>query len=251
MRERRLKAKERQFQPPLQELTRFRQGAYRLLGALLLYPEEQAIVVAPEAARHLRQRSPWAAGLGFYGPWDGLLRCLQGLSPHQGEELQQLYVATFGAGPLDKGIPLYESAYLDQAVMPPGWLLAELEREYMAMGLHLSAASGPAPDHAAVELEFVSFLCGQEAEAWEAGDREKAVRAIGHQVKFLEQHPCQWLPLLARAVAAREGSGFYALVVEAARTLVAHDADFSRALAASLRRTLDLGRRHRLGERHW
>lgn len=214
----------------LRDLARFRQGAYRLLAALLLCSDEGTVVAVAKAGSELRQRSPWMASLSFYGPWDRFLRCLEGVTPAQA---QQSYLTVFGGAPRT-AVPVHESAYLDQSAMASGWLLAELEKEYATAGVRLSSPQREAPDHAAVELEFVSFLCGQETEAWESGNVEGALRAIRRQGRFLEQHPCQWFAALSRAVTARDDSGPYSLAVEAARTLVVHDADFLEALAARL-----------------
>jgi len=74
-----------------------RQGAYRLLGALLLYPDEITLAALPEVARSLRRQGRWwTAGLAFYGPWDQLLRRIEGLAPAQMQELQEAHLDLFG-----------------------------------------------------------------------------------------------------------------------------------------------------------
>lgn len=212
-------------------LARLRQGAYRLLATLLLYPDKGRLGVAPDVARYLRRRSPWAAGLAFYGPWEGLLQQVADLRPARVKELQEAYSSLFIGNTARGAIPLCESAYVDPVAMAPGLVIARVEADYAAAGLR-AAPRGEPPDHVAVELELVSFLAGQEAQAWAEGLLPKAVEALRRQREFLEQHPCRWLPALARAVAARDGQGFYAGVTRAAWALVAHDADFVRAMVS-------------------
>jgi len=212
-------------------VARLRQGAYRLLAALLLYPSQERLGLAPDAARYLRRRSPWAAGLAFYGPWDGLLRQVVNLGPAQLHALGDVYSTLFAGSTIRGAVSLCESAYVDPLTMPPGQVLAQVEAAYAAAGLR-PASRSEAPDHAAVEMEFISFLCGQEAEAWEAASLSKVLDALWVQKGFLEQHLGRWIELPCRGAAARDGRGFYARVLRAAWALVAHDADLVRAIAS-------------------
>ena len=218
----------------LLHLARFRHRAYQLLGAMLLYPEESIVWAAPGAARRLRRMSPWAAKLAFYGPLEQFLRRIESLTPPETQELQESYRTLFGNGTPRRSIPLCESAYLDPALLASGWVMADLERGYAAEGLSTSPTRGEASDHAAVELEFVSFLCAQEARAWRAGGAPAVLELVSRQNEFLEQHPGRWFPLLARAVARRDEFGFYTYTVEAARAIAVHDADFLGILVKHL-----------------
>ncbi|MBI4497458.1 MAG: molecular chaperone TorD family protein [Chloroflexi bacterium] len=217
----------------LDRLARFRQGAYRLLAALLRYPHEGDLAAAADAARALRRRSPWASELAFYGPWDYLLRRVASLGPAQVPALQETYSALFLSSAARSPVPLCESAYVDPAVVAPGRVLAQVEADYAAVGLRL-APGGEPPDHVTIELEVVSVLCRREAEAWEAHDLPQVLTAEQRQQGFLERHPCQWFPALAGQVAVLEGESLYAAVTQAARVLVAHDADFLRALTSQV-----------------
>jgi TorA maturation chaperone TorD len=216
----------------VRRLARFRQKAYRLVGAMLLYPEEPVIEAASWAARQLRFRNRWAAKLAFYGPYEQFLRRTESLVAARTGELQEVYLALFGNSAARQMIPLCESAYLDPAYTASGWILGDLEREYASAGL--SAINGQSPDHAAVELEFISLLCDREIEAWNTRNLPGVLKAVRRQRRFLEQHPCQWFPYLARAVARRDEFGFYGYVAEAARAIAVHDADFLRTLAERL-----------------
>lgn len=219
----------------LAELTRLRQGAYRFLAALLLYPEWESFLVLPVAARELRRSSLPVSRMAFYSSWESLLREATGLLPSQLPRIQESYQTLFVGNTSQGPIPLCESAYIDPRVAPPGWVIAQVEKQYTSAGLTLLPRA-EAPDHAAVELEFLSFLCGREAEGWEQGQQAQALESLKRQETFLEQHTGRWLSYLAQAVGGRDAQGLYGRVTEASWALAAHDADFVRALALSLKR---------------
>ncbi len=76
----------------------------------------------------------------------------------------------------------------------------QLDRNYAVTGFSISYSLIEVPDHVAVELEFMSFLCDQEASAWERKRLNNGVDALKRQVAFLEGYLNRWFPALARAV---------------------------------------------------
>ena len=111
-----------------------------------------------------------------------------------------------------------------------GWTAVQLDRDYAAAGFSISSSLIEVPDHVAVELEFMSLLCDQEASAWERKRPNNAVDALKRQVAFLEGHLNRWFPALARAVTRRRSSEIYAAVTRAVQSLVARDNDLLKAL---------------------
>ncbi len=215
----------RQARVNLQKLARLRQSAYRLIGAALLPPDEALVAQAALAARDARRRNRPAAGLAFYGTWQRFLDSLQSLVAGDLNGLKARYHGLFGDGGSQAAIPLCESGYTDQMAMASGQVMADVEREYSSAGLSASSTAY-ASDHITVEMEFVSFLCGVEAEAMEAKDLEGAREVMERQAKFLAEHPCRWFRSLDRAVSARDGPGLYSAATHSARALATHDADF-------------------------
>jgi TorA maturation chaperone TorD len=213
---------------PLLALARLRQGTYRLLGSLLLDPAD-AVNDAPVAARYLRSTGAWPSAFAFYDDWERFLRRVAALSPHTMPAVRASYAALFGTRSTLEPVPLYESAFLDQAAIQAGWVVGAVERAYAAAGLR-PALHGEPPDHVAVELEFISFLCGREAEALAAVDAVGARAAADQQLRFLEEHLCQWIPSLSDAVTARDELGFFTVVAQAAHAMVSHDVDLLGAL---------------------
>lgn len=217
----------------LADLARLRQGAYRFVSVLLLDPNEERLNAARDAARYLGRTYRQASGLAFYESWHALVREVGALGPLQISDIQKAYCSLFVGSSARSPVPLHESPYLDPRGMAPGKVLVQVEAQYTAAGLR-SSPSVETPDHVATEMEFVSFLCGQETEAWRAGLLPKAKEVLARQDRFLSQHLCQWLPQQAAIVSARDGPGFYAKVTQAAHALVAHDADFVRAVLLRL-----------------
>ncbi|MHC4094065.1 MAG: TorD/DmsD family molecular chaperone [Planctomycetota bacterium] len=216
------------------DVARWRERAYRLLSELFAYPSAAAVEAIPGEARDLLARDAEVAGLA-YGPVLRFLRGLANLNIADVPELQQTFLSMFGTGATPEPIPLAETAFLDPEAMVSGWVIGSLESAYGTAGVSSAGAGGgESPDHIAVELEFVSILCEGEADAWAASDSTGASRALKRQVRFLEKHPSNWLPVLAREVRNRH-NGLYALAAEAAHATVAHDIDFLITLRSELR----------------
>ncbi len=217
----------------LRKLARVRGASYRLLAGTLLYPEQGFLVEAAQKARTLRTRERWVAQLSFYVPWERFLQRVASIEDGL-DDLRGSYLGLFGGGSPREAVSLCESAYLEPAASGSGRTLSELESEYSRSGL-ATAPKGMSPDHVAVELDYLGFLCRQEEQAWSAEDPDEALESTDRQTMFLQGHPCQWIPHMASAVAVRDTLGVYSLATKAAEALTAHDVDFLRALNDRLR----------------
>lgn len=221
---------------PLAELARLRQAAYRVLGTVLLYPHAELIAILAPVAKQLLVESRPFREFAFWGAWERLLGSLQAWDGADQARLEAAYVSTFMVA--SDGAPCfpYESAYLPREAT--GWVLAELDREY-AQYARVSLSVAPSlkepPDHAAVELEFMSVLCGEEAQAWRRKNLDEGVKRLDREASFLDQHLSRWFPELARRVAERDGGAFYPLATDAARTFIAHDLELVTALLGRFR----------------
>ncbi|MDO8532217.1 MAG: molecular chaperone TorD family protein [Dehalococcoidia bacterium] len=215
-------------------MARLRQAAYRFVSVLLLDPNEERLNAARDAARYLGRTYRQASGLAFYKSWHTLLREVGALGPLQISDIQKAYCSLFVGSSARSPVPLHESPYLDPRGMAPGKVLVQVEAQYTAAGLR-SSPSVETPDHVATEMEFVSFLCGKEAEAWRSVDVNQALDLLSRQKTFLEAHLFRWLPFLENAVARRDRDGFYAEVIRASWALIAHDVDMTGFLISRLR----------------
>ena len=216
----------------LTSVAALRQEAYRFLALLLCYPSEERRAPVRDIARYLRHRSAASSRFAFHITWDGLLRRIESGGPGTEQDLQASYSRLFIGNAAQKAIPLSECGYTNP--MTSGLVLAEVEGGYGAVGLRLGPG-GAAPDHVTTELEFISFLCGKESEAWRSGDKGQALDLLSRQKTFLEAHLFRWLPLLENAVTRRERDGFYAEVIRASWALIAHDVDMMGFLISRLR----------------
>lgn len=227
----RRKAKDSHGQGALElaDLARFRQAAYRIFGTMLLYPDEERLRTVATVAGELGDQADFLATFSFFIQWRELLDVLQGLAGVQPASVEEQYVHVFIANPDYAPCLPCESAYVGSAAAP-GWTAVQLEREYAAAGLSLAPSLKEAPDDAAVELEFMSFLCNREASAWEAKRPREAVETLKRQANFLEQHLGRWFPAFARLVAARDNGEIYAPLTRTAGVFISHDRGLVEAL---------------------
>ncbi len=205
----------------LAQLARLRQGCYRFLSALFLYPEGERSALLVRGARELLEASDSLAVFPFFGRWQRLLTTLKELGEGR-PEAEKEYVRLFVVNPQ---APPYESFYIDPKRQATGWITAQLVREYSRRGLTPVSSLGEPPDHVAVELEFMAFLCSLEARAWEEEDLKRGFQIQRWQRRFLDSHLQRWIPAFARQVTAASKGGVYALAAEAAYAFVHHDRD--------------------------
>ncbi len=223
----------------LAELARLRQAAYRLFGALFLYPDESRLTALVVAAGALQEAGESLAIFPFFGSWQRLLTALT-LTPGRGRghapltvDVQQEYVHLFLVNPDGPLCPPYESFYLDPDREAAGWIPAQLEREYATAGLMLSPRLKEQPDHAAVELEFMAYLCDQEAQAWEEEVLEGAFQVLERQRAFLTGHLGRWFPAFTRRLTLVAEESLYGVTAAAAHAFVHHDRDLVALLLES------------------
>lgn len=125
------------------------------------------------------------------------------------EEYTRLFI-----GPGHLPAPPYESIYrqdvpeIDRGLVM-GRAAVDARRRYAEAGLQLSPDFTDLPDHIAVELEFMYFLCAKEAEAWQAEDGEEAPRRQSAQRVFLGAHLAKWVPAFCQAVIQAAQVEFY------------------------------------------
>ncbi|MBI2059955.1 MAG: molecular chaperone TorD family protein [Nitrospirae bacterium] len=223
-----------------------RQTAYRFFAGLLLYPEPDRIEHLKAAARWLAEgdavnREPVNQSRGIGKRTDGITGSrdhgitqavlslngdLQdGGSAAGGREpgaanladLQSDYVRFFRSSRHDFCYP-YEGAYVDPEMSAA--LSFRLESEYAQVGVQLSVKDFP--DHAATELEFMSYLCGLEARAAMEGYGDAVAGWRRREQIFLRDHLGRWFPQFARRV-GETSRGFYRGVCAGAADFIASD----------------------------
>ena len=112
------------------------------------------------------------------------------------ESCQALFVGS-GRPP----ILLYESWHVDGRFPTPTTFA--VQAVYREAGLDLA---GELPDHAAVELEFLSYLAEQEEED---GAEARSWRTARH--RFLKEHAGRWLPDVGRSLMSASDASWVAV----------------------------------------
>jgi putative dimethyl sulfoxide reductase chaperone len=183
----------------------------RLLSVGFSAPDEQVV----EQLRRLTA----LAGRTVGEP--GLAECLadleRALDGHDlVEELGPAYEELFGGA---VRCPPYEGSY-EADPMRSSREMADVAGFYRAFG---AVAGGPAaerPDHAACELEFLSFLAARRLEAESAGEAEQAAVCREAEDAFMLDHAGRWLPSFCRKVAREASCDVYRLLALAGERFV-------------------------------
>ncbi|HEY5625863.1 MAG TPA: molecular chaperone TorD family protein [Dehalococcoidia bacterium] len=132
--------------------------------------------------------------------------------PADYDDMQTEYIRVFQiGGRRGPPCPLHEGHYTRDR----GHTLQHAIRFYNYFNFHF--ADGVMPDHASVELEFMSHLAGSTV-----SDRQSLLRA---QRDFLKSH-LSWLPELAERVIRSDPPRFYGSLVRLTARLVAADRPF-------------------------
>ncbi len=219
---------------PTLELASFREGAYRLFSQALLYPAEERLAGLAIATEEMSQDDSSLAQFAFFADWRRVLARVRDVGSAPRLDLEEQYVALFGATKAGTLCPPYESAFLSPIGQPDGLQLARIEAAYSEIGLLPSPDLGELPDHIAIELEFMAMLCGLEAAAWEDDDVAGAVKAMRKARRFLDGHLSVWLPGFSRQLAVADKDGFYRTVCKGATAFVLYDRDLLAAFMEGL-----------------
>jgi DMSO reductase family type II enzyme chaperone len=105
--------------------------------------------------------------------------------------------------------PPYETRYGNHHLFQQTQQLADIAGFYRAFGLDLSDDANERPDHLAIELEFLHFLCFKEAYGLKHHGPEQVEVCRDAEVKFLREHLLTWAPSFAKRLQEAAGGGFY------------------------------------------
>lgn len=107
---------------------------------------------------------------------------------------------------VSKECPPYETEYCPQTFsVYRSEQLADIAGFYHAFGVTTGRDAPERPDHAALELEFMSWLVDKTRHARRGGEKghADAETCLGAQVGFLAEHLAWWIPAFARALARK------------------------------------------------
>ncbi|MBW8012614.1 MAG: molecular chaperone TorD family protein [Chloroflexi bacterium] len=195
------------------EVVMFRQVAYRLFTYLFLYPEDDNYKIIRSGAQELLDVEYIWEEFSFAPSFKQLLEAFTELPEEIPETLLNEFNRLLWVKPI---APPYESYYLAPDGRLRGNTAADLEGVYRNAGLGVSSKLNELPDHVAVELEFMSFLCSKEVEGMNSGNDQETAAAQEEQRKFLGQHLGVWFPKFAKQVKSNTKEPIYNQVVDAA-----------------------------------
>lgn len=197
-------------------LARSRARVYRTLSLAYARPADEPLLEQLGSWSRLPQQLPgedlpavMRRGLRKLGAWLDSHRAqpMPDRLMALGAEFTQLFR---GLNRAQSPLPPYESVYREEAGLVFGELTAEVRQEYRRFGLDVAEGlKGEPPDHISFELEFMHYLCSQEAQAWGKGDKTVAVRLLEAEKHFLQKHLTRWVSAFAENIAKFDGSGFY------------------------------------------
>ena len=184
----------------------YRRDSYKLLSECYYLPDEGLI-------KYLNGLDTKTGGL-FSGP---AKLCL-GISDMDALiiDFSKLFVGPYGllASP-------YGSVYLEGESIIMGDSTVDVKKRYEEEGLDIGLKE--APDHIAIELEFMYFLIFKEIEAFNSHDFEGIVRYQRKQKAFLETHLGVWVSDFADKVESKAQTEFYKTLAQVTKTFVCND----------------------------
>jgi TorA maturation chaperone TorD len=158
----------------------------------------------------------------YYLPDKGLLDNLSSLDTKKGRVFSNLakhrpgisdidsltvdYSKLF-VGPYELLAPPYGSVYLEDKSRVMGNSTVDVKKRYAEEGLDIGLKE--APDHIAIELEFMYFLIFMEVEAIRISDSGTAASYQEKQRAFLETHLGMWVSEFADNVETNAQTTFY------------------------------------------
>ncbi|MBT8341330.1 MAG: molecular chaperone TorD family protein [Desulfatitalea sp.] len=147
-------------------------------------------------------------------------------------QLNVAYARLFiGPGPVV--VSPYESIHTDEDPSASGILIvgpvtSAVLKSYRQAGVSLLMGINDPPDHMAIELEFLYYLCDNEAGAWKTKDLATAEKWRGLQSAFTTDHLLKWGPPFCRQVRDATRESFYAVLSLVAETFFSWESNFLR-----------------------
>jgi len=145
------------------------------------------------------------------------------------ERLSREHLRLF-VGPGKVPCPPYESVYRqDRPVMERGLVMgpsaADVRHRYTEAGLVLPKNFTDLPDHIAVEMEFMHFLCAEELKFVEQGNLQESERRKKMQQEFAKEH-LEWVQRFADRVLKSTNSSFYKSAAELLKEFVKNESQY-------------------------
>lgn len=128
------------------------------------------------------------------------------------QEFNDLFIV-----PLGRYITPYEAVYRDEREVDgkrvKGLLAGEstiaVQKSYREAGIAIRDDFLELPDHAGVELSFMSYLCSKQSDMRKAGEVQKSLKYLKMQKRFYKEHLTVWMPRLCARMNENSEGPFY------------------------------------------
>jgi TorA maturation chaperone TorD len=193
---------------------------FRLLATCFYVPAKTALVeenLCGNLAALFGQVCPGAER--FAREMDAALR-------ETSEEDLRVDHANLFLGPFELRAPPYGSVYLEQTSRLMGDSTMKVQAAYRESGLDL--VEREAPDHIAIELEFMHFLWDQAFRAAQEGNQEGCDGSLVEAYRFLKGLMLPWVPEFCRRIRESAQTGFYLNLAECLERYVVYVTGQSR-----------------------
>lgn len=134
------------------------------------------------------------------------------------EQMKVDYAALF-VGPFELPAAPYGSVYLDKSKRIMGDSTMAVLQLYRDAGLKVDVKD--APDHIAIELEFIHYLYSLEANAVQDGDREKEIRMASLRTHFLTTCLVPWVDPFCQSIKNGTNNLFYVNLADCLEVFIA------------------------------
>ena len=135
------------------------------------------------------------------------------------EELEVAHAELF-IGPYELKASPYGSTYLEKKRMVMGDSTMEVLKFYQRIGLEVDVKQPP--DHIAIELEFLSYLCALEVGAIESGDMEKRAELQVEREIFLGTYVLPWMDEFVKNIRSGTESRYYLCFADCFEKVLQH-----------------------------
>jgi DMSO reductase family type II enzyme chaperone len=174
-----------------------RQALYRFFGSLFLYPDEELIANLQDGSGELLASEELWKDQFYAAKLNELIENILAFDVDNRKTIVDEYNRLFLVKPK---APPYETSFISILGQSEGTIAADISGYYSTVGLIVSPSINELPDHIAIELEFMSFLCERELLALKDGNDADAVVAQNEQRRFMSEHLARWYPQFAKKV---------------------------------------------------
>lgn len=188
-----------------------RRSAYKLLSTCYYLPDESILQTVVELEMALNSISPEAAAFA------SKMKAMPDL------ELLKIDFSNLFVGPFKLLAPPYGSVYLEGKREVMGASTIDARNQYVAAGLDFSRDVKEAPDHIAIELEFMYYLIFKEIEAVGQAKMKSAINYLEKQKTFLERHLGRWVVRFADNIEQHATTDFYKQLAQTTKVFVQQD----------------------------